>query len=47
MRAAAGDLRSGLLGIGANDRVPAARVGEMVTRLMEAEAAWTPAARAR
>ncbi|PQV55257.1 myo-inositol-1(or 4)-monophosphatase [Defluviimonas denitrificans] len=41
MRAAAGDLRSGLLGIGANDRVPAARVGEMVTRLMEAEAAWT------
>ncbi|MCB2111050.1 inositol monophosphatase family protein [Albidovulum sp.] len=35
-----GDLRSGLLGIGANDRVPAARVGEMLTALMEADAAW-------
>ncbi|WP_138470437.1 inositol monophosphatase [Poseidonocella sp. HB161398] len=41
IRAASGDLRSGLLGIGANDRVAPARVGEMLAALMEAGAAWT------
>jgi myo-inositol-1(or 4)-monophosphatase len=35
------DLRSGLLGLGANDRVPAERVGQMLTALMEAGASWT------
>lgn len=35
------DLRSGLLGIGANDRVPAEAVGEMLGDLMAAGANWT------
>jgi len=35
-----GDLRSGLLGMGANDRVPAALVGAMLGDLMEAGSSW-------
>ncbi|WP_299818778.1 inositol monophosphatase [uncultured Jannaschia sp.] len=35
------DLTTGLLGIGANDRVPHARVGEMLAALMAAGANWT------
>ena len=35
------DLRSGLIGIGANDRVPARRVGEMLEALAAAGASWT------
>ncbi|WP_422073437.1 inositol monophosphatase family protein [Tranquillimonas rosea] len=35
------DLSTGLLGIGANDRVPSARVGEMLAELMAAGASWT------
>ncbi len=35
-----GDLRSGLLGIGANDRVPSERVGAMLTDLMDAGSNW-------
>ncbi|WP_417694838.1 inositol monophosphatase family protein [Roseibium sp.] len=35
-----GDLRSGLLGVGANDRVKSAQVGQMLAELMEAGAAW-------
>ncbi|MCR8726084.1 inositol monophosphatase family protein [Frigidibacter sp. ROC022] len=34
------DLRSGLLGLGANDRVPAARVGTTLDALMSAGASW-------
>ncbi len=40
IRVAEGDLRSGLLGVGANDRVPAARVGEVLGALMGAGASW-------
>ncbi|MDB6177437.1 inositol monophosphatase [Paracoccus sp. Z330] len=36
-----GDLRSGLLGIGANDRVDPERVGKMLSDLMKAGSAWT------
>lgn len=35
------DLTTGLLGIGANDRVPAPKVGVMLGDLMEAGASWT------
>lgn len=35
-----GDLRAGLLGIGANDRVPSARVGQMLADLSSAGAGW-------
>ncbi len=35
------DLATGLLGVGANDRVPAERVGEMLAVLMAAGASWT------
>ena len=35
------DLTTGLIGIGANDRVPAERVGEMLSALMAAGASWT------
>lgn len=35
------DLRSGLLGIGANDRVEAEQVGRMLTGLTAAGASWT------
>lgn len=35
------DLTTGLLGIGANDRVPASKVGLMLADLMEAGASWT------
>ena len=35
------DLRTGLLGIGANDRVDAQRVGRMLGDLTEAGASWT------
>ena len=35
------DLSTGLLGVGANDRVPAERVGEMLAALMAAGASWT------
>ena len=35
-----GDLRAGLLGVGANDRVESARVGKMLADLMDAGAAW-------
>ncbi|KZM47729.1 inositol monophosphatase [Labrenzia sp. OB1] len=35
-----GDLRAGLLGIGANDRVASKRVGQMLTELMDAGAGW-------
>lgn len=35
-----GDLRSGLLGIGANDRVRSADVGRMMSKLMDAGSAW-------
>ena len=35
------DLTTGLLGVGANDRVPADRVGEMLATLMAAGASWT------
>lgn len=35
------DLTTGLLGVGANDRVPAERVGEMLSALMSAGASWT------
>ncbi|RPE71857.1 myo-inositol-1(or 4)-monophosphatase [Pacificibacter maritimus] len=38
--ATSGDLRSGLLGIGANDRVDSARVGHLLTDLMDAGSAW-------
>lgn len=38
---AGGDLRSGLLGVGANDRVPAERVGRMLADLMAAGSSWT------
>lgn len=34
------DLRGGLLGMGANDRVPAERVGEMLSDLMLAGSSW-------
>lgn len=34
------DLRTGLLGLGANDRVPSARVAEMLGTLMEAGSSW-------
>jgi myo-inositol-1(or 4)-monophosphatase len=34
------DLSTGLLGIGANDRVPADRVGEMLAALMAAGSSW-------
>lgn len=34
-------LRDGLLGVGANDRVPAESVGEMLADLMAAGASWT------
>ncbi|MFZ7092668.1 inositol monophosphatase family protein [Primorskyibacter sp. 2E233] len=37
---AQGDLRSGLLGVGANDRVASERVGQMLADLMEAGSAW-------
>ncbi|MGR3793718.1 inositol monophosphatase family protein [Vannielia sp. SX4] len=40
IRASQGDLRSGLLGIGANDRVESARVGQMLTGLMDAGSSW-------
>ena len=35
------DLSTGLLGVGANDRVPEERVGEMLSSLMAAGASWT------
>tara|TARA_R110001606_G_scaffold143302_1_gene282603 strand:- start:71 stop:892 length:822 start_codon:yes stop_codon:yes gene_type:complete len=35
------DLRSGMLGFGANDRVPALRVGEVLADLMVSGASWT------
>lgn len=35
------DLTTGLLGIGANDRVPADKVGTMLTDMMAAGASWT------
>lgn len=35
------DLRTGLIGIGANDRVEAAQVGRMLAALTEAGASWT------
>lgn len=41
LRAARGDLRSGLLGIGANDRVAPDKVGEMLAGLMAAGSSWT------
>lgn len=41
IRVATGDLRSGLLGIGANDRVASDRVGRMLADLMEAGSSWT------
>ncbi|WP_425101124.1 inositol monophosphatase family protein [Tropicibacter sp. S64] len=41
MRVMPGDLRSGLLGIGANDRVASDRVGQMLADLMEAGSSWT------
>ncbi|WP_425423443.1 inositol monophosphatase family protein [Stappia stellulata] len=40
LRALDGDLRAGLLGVGANDRVDSARVGHMLAALMDAGAAW-------
>ncbi|MEO9530793.1 inositol monophosphatase [Roseibium sp.] len=40
IRALDGDLRAGLLGIGANDRVASDRVGRMLTELMDAGAGW-------
>ena len=40
MGVATGDLRSGLLGIGANDRVAAERVGTMLAELMQAGSSW-------
>lgn len=40
IRVMQGDLRSGMLGIGANDRVPSDRVGQMLTDLMNAGASW-------
>ena len=40
IRALDGDLRAGLLGIGANDRVASARVGQMLGDLMAAGSAW-------
>ncbi|WP_226781181.1 inositol monophosphatase family protein [Oceaniglobus trochenteri] len=40
IRVTGGDLRSGLLGIGANDRIPAEKVGRMLTDLMTAQSAW-------
>ncbi|SDU32808.1 inositol monophosphatase [Stappia sp. ES.058] len=40
LRVLDGDLRSGLLGVGANDRVDSAHVGRMLAELMEAGAAW-------
>lgn len=40
IRASDADLRHGLLGVGANDRVPAARVGEMLEGLMAAGSSW-------
>lgn len=41
IQVAQGDLRSGLLGIGANDRVASDRVGQMLTDLMDAGSSWT------
>lgn len=41
MRVTDGDLRSGLLGVGANDRVASDRVGQMLADLMEAGSSWT------
>ncbi len=35
-----GDLRSALLGVGANDRVASDRVGRMLADLMDAGASW-------
>lgn len=35
------DLTTGLLGVGANDRVPHSRVGEMLSALMAAGSSWT------
>ena len=40
IRTGDGDLRSGLLGIGANDRVASAHVGQMLTELMDAGSSW-------
>ena len=40
IRAAAGDLRSGLLGVGANDRVGSDQVGAMLAALMAAGSGW-------
>lgn len=40
IRASEGDLRSGLLGIGVNDRVSSARVGQMLTELVDAGSSW-------
>ncbi|MAM09582.1 MAG: inositol monophosphatase [Rhizobiaceae bacterium] len=40
VRALDGDLRSGLLGVGANDRVSSERVGRMLAELSEAGAGW-------
>ncbi len=40
IRTGEGDLRSGLLGIGANDRVASDRVGQMLTELMDAGSSW-------
>ncbi|AUC54527.1 inositol monophosphatase [Sagittula sp. P11] len=41
MRVMPGDLRSGMLGVGANDRVASDRVGQMLADLMEAGSSWT------
>lgn len=40
IKAIDGDLRSGLLGVGANDRVDSDRVGEMLADLSKAGAGW-------
>ncbi|PVB61578.1 inositol monophosphatase [Labrenzia sp. 011] len=40
IQALGGDLRAGLLGIGANDRVASERVGQMLTDLMDAGVGW-------
>ncbi|MBP0484814.1 inositol monophosphatase family protein [Sagittula salina] len=41
IRVVPGDLRSGMLGVGANDRVASDRVGRMLADLMKAGSSWT------